>query len=370
MPDKKLARVFHYDLYGIREEKYEFLYTKSLKNLVWENHMPHQYNYSYLSINENIANNYLKGFSIGKIWGKFNPGVETGKDDFFTNNNKQVLTDRFKYLDENVIKHFGINDNKGYKLQTRIKNKIFNVVNIRKYLSNPFDIQYCYFDPSILRRASYEIQKHIIGLDNIFLICKRGRLLGSNSNFTHISISTSITDKNFLADQSFCFPIYLYSFDSEYKSLNSSRPRKPNFNPQIVQQLAVELSLTFTPEKESTPGTFAPIDILDYIYAILHSPSYRSKYKEFLKIDFPRIPYPKDQETFWRFVKLGSELRQIHLLESPVVERFITSYPITGNNEVGKVRYEDGKVWINDSQYFDHVPQVAWEFYIGGYQPA
>ena len=82
------------------------------------------------------------------------------------------------------------------------------------------------------------------------------------------------------------------------------------------------------------------------------------------------VPYPKNAETFWKFVKLGSELRQIHLLESPVVNKFITTYPVNGSNEVTKLKYEGGKVWINIDQYFDHVPQVAWEFYIGGYQPA
>lgn len=126
----------------------------------------------------------------------------------------------------------------------------------------------------------------------------------------------------------------------------------------------------------SKRGEFSPIDILDYIYAVLHSPTYRTKYKEFLKIDFPRVPYPKDKETFWQLVKLGSELRQIHLLEHPVVEKLITQYPVDGDNVVRKPtfiersRNERGSVFINDTQYFANVPEVAWNFYIGGYQPA
>jgi predicted helicase/very-short-patch-repair endonuclease len=115
---------------------------------------------------------------------------------------------------------------------------------------------------------------------------------------------------------------------------------------------------------------FAPIDILDYIYAVLHSPSYREKYKEFLKIDFPRVPYPQDAETFWKLGNLGGEIRQIHLLESAKVTEYMTQYPIDGDNIVGKVRFEAGKVWINETQYFDNVPEIAWQFYIGGYQPA
>ncbi|MGI6479841.1 MAG: type ISP restriction/modification enzyme [Salinivirgaceae bacterium] len=112
------------------------------------------------------------------------------------------------------------------------------------------------------------------------------------------------------------------------------------------------------------------MDILDYIYAVLHSPTYRVKYKEFLKIDFPRVPYPKDANTFWQLVKLGGEIRQIHLLESPTVEKYITQYPIDGDNVVTKPNYQNGKVYINDTQYFDNVPETAWNFYIGGYQPA
>jgi predicted helicase len=122
--------------------------------------------------------------------------------------------------------------------------------------------------------------------------------------------------------------------------------------------------------QDDIPTTFAPIDLLDYIYAVLHSPTYREKYKEFLKIDFPRVPHPKDAATFWELVKLGGEIRQIHLLESPIVEKYITQYPEDGDNVVTKPKYQDGKVYINDTQYFDNVPQRAWEFYIGGYQPA
>jgi predicted helicase len=126
---------------------------------------------------------------------------------------------------------------------------------------------------------------------------------------------------------------------------------------------------------------FNPLDLLDYIYAVLHSPTYREKYKEFLKIDFPRVPYPKDAATFWQLVQLGGQIRQIHLLESSIVEKYITGYPEDGDNVVEKPRFLKqpltealevtvGDVYINDTQYFSNVPEVAWNFYIGGYQPA
>jgi predicted helicase len=129
-------------------------------------------------------------------------------------------------------------------------------------------------------------------------------------------------------------------------------------------------------EFKTSDDEFGEVDILDYIYAVLHSPTYREKYKEFLKIDFPRVPYPKNKETFWKLVKLGGEIREIHLLKSPIVEKYITQYPIDGNNEVIKPLFistslnDRGKVYINETQYFDNVPEVAWNLYIGGYQPA
>ncbi|WOD43483.1 type ISP restriction/modification enzyme [Hwangdonia lutea] len=199
----------------------------------------------------------------------------------------------------------------------------------------------------------------------------------------------------------------------------------------FVSQIAKKLDLDFAPENESDgnvcfansnelrddyKSTFAPIDILNYIYAVLHSAIYRENFNEFLKIDFSSLPYPKDTNTFWELVKLGGQLRQLHLLEFSKTENYITSYPIDGDNVVtrkmtkssmGFEPYchtersrsanglsvspsektkaakdskhitpheeemgETGKVWINDTQYFDKVPQTAWEFYIGGYQSA
>ena len=157
---------------------------------------------------------------------------------------------------------------------------------------------------------------------------------------------------------------------------------------EIVDKIASDLNLVFVDDDlicvdlpAGYDGTLYPLYILDYIYAVLHSPSYREKYKEFLKIDFPRIPYPKKRKEFWKLVELGEKLREIHLLESPIVEQYITKYPFDGEIEFtrkftkispGFISTEEGlgRVWINDKQYFDNVPLVAWEFYIGGYQPA
>jgi predicted helicase len=110
--------------------------------------------------------------------------------------------------------------------------------------------------------------------------------------------------------------------------------------------------------------------MLDYIYAVLHSPSYRERYKEFLKIDFPRIPYPQDAAQFWALSALGAKLRRLHLMENVEPLSGMAIYPKDGDNRIEKLSCENDKVWINDAQYFDNVPPEAWNFYIGGYQPA
>ena len=213
------------------------------------------------------------------------------------------------------------------------------------------------------------------GQNFALILGRQGQAVGSmqwNLSF----ITNIISDQNiYYRGGGSVFPLYIYS-DTRQLSFSESTERIPNLNMTIVAEIEKKLGLHFSPEKpdyniqtEET-NQFYPIDILDYIYAVLHSPAYREKYKEFLKIDFPRVPYPEDAETFWKLVELGGQIRQIHLLESPVLENYITQYPVDGNNVVSKPVHKDGNVYINETQYFANVPEVAWNFYIGGYQPA
>ena len=149
------------------------------------------------------------------------------------------------------------------------------------------------------------------------------------------------------------FPLYLY-----HANLEALETKTPNLDQKIYGKFKDAVS-DVTPE-----------NLFDYIYAVLHSSAYRKRYAEFLKSDFPRIPYPSDPETFHALAEYGTQLRELHLMESDRLNAPITTYPVDGDHEVNKPRFEDGNVWINDTQYFGGVPQVAWEFYIGGYQPA
>jgi len=247
-------------------------------------------------------------------------------------------------------------------------NIVFTPSKCKSLTYRPFDNRIIYYDTDLVVRHRQEQIKHSF-FKNYSLVLGRQT---KNKEINHFFISNTLSEMKTAESStgSYHFQLYSYPDKNGQQIIGQATERTPNLNAEIVKQIAEKLGLSFTTEKETTKDTFAPIDILDYIYAVLHSPTYREKYKEFLKIDFPRVPYPKDKETFWQLVILGGEIRQIHLLESPTVEKYITQYPEDGNNVVVKPKYENGKVYINDTQYFDNVPQIAWDFYIGGYQPA
>jgi len=154
----------------------------------------------------------------------------------------------------------------------------------------------------------------------------------------------------------------------------SGEKRTANLNMELLSPALKTLKLEWTPDGMGDgKKTCGPEDVFDYIYAVLHCPTYRSRYNEFLKIDFPRVPFTSNPTLFWTLVALGREIRALHLLESPVLKTLRTSYPVSGSDMAEKIRFEEeekGKVWINQAQYFGDVPKVAWEFFIGGYQPA
>lgn len=206
-----------------------------------------------------------------------------------------------------------------------------------------------------------------------------------SSDFPFVTKSTTDFNVYDPAD-AVLFPLYIYEANDQLPA-EPGRKRVINLNTEIVKNISEKTGLAFIPEKEiPLEGevcfansqevrpefrlTYSPIDILDYIYAILYSPAYREKHHRLLETDFFEIPYPADSTAFWQYAKWGGDLRQIHLLECPAVENRITQYPVDGDNKVEKIAYLDGKVFINATQYFNDVPTVAWEFYMGNYQPA
>lgn len=349
--NNELGKVFHFDLFGKRELKYDFLIDNNIKSVGYKEIQVTEPNYYFVPKNFNEEKNYSTGFELINLMPFKTSGIKTHDDINLVSDNKQQL-------EKNLIElHHHFDNSK-----------------VCKYSYRPFVNGFIYYDTKILGRAREKTMFHLKN-DNIGLILVAQPQAANLNYFDCVYITNCFTDTNmFRRGGPSTFPLYLYPATKEQQTIDQTTERTPNLNPAIVKQIADGLGLNFVPEKSTDAlqcfSTFAPIDILDYIYAVLHSPTYREKYKEFLKIDFPRVPYPKDKDTFWQLVKLGGEIRQIHLLESSVVENYITQYPEDGDNVVAKPTYKDGKVFINENQYFDNVPEIAWNFYIGGYQPA
>ena len=326
----QLAEVYHYDLYGKREAKYEFLSEHSLDNIPFNSIKCEKDNYFFAPKDFTNKNTYDKGFKVNNLFLSYKAGVATGKDAEYVKHNKK----EFNLMSEKII----------------------------SYDYRPFDIRKVLYDTKTIQRARYDIMKHMLQENIGFLTCKKQ----TTFDFQHVFLTKNICDRCLVSlstgEVGYLFPLYLY------EDLDNSR--HPNFDSTIIKKFADGLKLKFTEEKTDEKDTFAPIDVLDYIYAVLHSPKYRETYKEFLKIDFPKIPYPKDKSKFWKLVALGAQIREIHLLESDKLNTLTIGYPVSGDNIVTKLSYTDDKVFINDTQYFDKVPEVAWNFYIGGYQPA
>ena len=372
----KHAQVFHFDIYGKREAKYDFLNSESIASIPWkELDCPEPYHF-FVPKDFSLESQYESFFNLDQLFKVYGNGIGTDRDKLFYDFNSNELTKRFKtfYSDELIDADFrvkfNVKNSSSYNISGKRERTIFDKKFIQKAIYRPFDWRFLYYNPELISRPAADIMK-IIDKENHCLITTRQVSTGA---FKHVLITNCICDRDPLSvatkERSQIFPLYLYQESTTQISIEGLKSRQPNLNLQIIGQIAEKLCLKFTSEKLDEAGTFAPIDMLDYIYAVLHSPTYREKYKEFLKIDFPRVPYPKDPETFWQLVRLGGELRQIHLLESPEVGKYITQYPVGGTNLVEKVRYDNGNVFINEAQYFANVPKVAWEFYIGGYQPA
>lgn len=360
--------IMHFDLFGDRQNKYDFLESKALENINWKKLNPPEPYFFFNSNDLSNEQNIKDSFSLTNLFMISNSGIKTDRDSLFIDFEMIQLESRIKILlsgkyDEKFVDEFKVKDSGSYKLTKVIQGKNYNETNVKPIQYRPFDNRWIYYDSEIISRPASKVMKHLLHNENISLSLKRQSKFDFSYAFLHRSICESCLFESAYANNTE-FPLYLYqegSFESN---------RIPNFNLEIINQIGKGIGLTFTSEKEDNPITFAPIDILDYIYAVLHSPTYREKNKEFLKIDFPRVPAPLDHVQFWKLVKLGGELRQIHLLESPVVEKYITGYPVGGSNLVSKPTYKNGNVYINNEQYFSNVPEVAWNFYIGGYQPA
>ena len=386
------AIVHHCDLYGSRKEKYTFLSESSLSSVKCQIVQTLEPNLFFVPKDFSAKEEYERGFKVDELMKTELSGVQSGRDKLFVDSDHKKLEGRIRKLlsgdfDDSFIKEYNVSNSSGYPLMKRISESAYSQKFIKRYFYRPFDIQYIYYDEHLVKRAFYSVMRQSFK-ENLFLItCKQQ----TANPFRHVFVDTNVSDMNSISvsggEASYVFPLYLYPLESE---LGFVTERKPNLDDTIWWTIEnwVKYGQAYKPQtqteqsglldfnnEQTDPHFLAPEDIFDYIYGVLHSPLYREKYKEFLKVDFPRIPYPKNADEFEHFKECGHQLRELHLMHN--VPKSKVTFDVIGNNKVESIRpipnFDDGysySIYINDTQYFAPVPTEAWEMYIGGYQPA
>jgi len=377
-----LGKVYHAEIYGTRDSKYAELWSNSIKSLDYKELPNISPEFYFIPKNYSLKSKYDLGFKLNELFLKNGNGIVTKRDNLCIQDTPSLSyksAHDILYLDKNEFykKYHLPSDVRDWRYmwakedieKSGLRPQLVKAINYR-----PFDTKYIYYtgqSRGFVGWPVFQIMRNYLLGDNIGLLCPKAF---KDKNFAHVFVTDMISEAIFLSSKTSSnamnFPLYLYADANSHEILDGQPVRTPNLNKKIVAEISKKLGLKFTPERENSSDTYTPIDLLDYIYAVLHSQSYRTKFNEFLKTGYPIVPYPTSQLAFIELVKLGTELRQLHLLVSARVKIFITSYPKEGANDVIKINYLGNKVWINNEQYFGGISQVAWDFYIGGYQPA
>ncbi|MHB8111990.1 MAG: type ISP restriction/modification enzyme [Bellilinea sp.] len=401
------AFVNHYNLWGLRENKYGVLNEITLTQIPWTKILPQKPFYLFCPHNSDLLPEYSNGYKITEIFPTNSTGMKTHRDHFVFDFDLVPLKKRIidfrnaKILDGELRQQYGIPDTRDWKLHERRISLSSNPNwqnNLINCLFRAFDIRYTYFHPDVVELPRTDVMKHLVGHENIALCTNRQ----VNSEFRHILCTQYVVDDCTLSgetrERTYIFPLYIYTTPADMAGTlfaQSETTRKPNLSPAFIQAFSEKLGLTFIPDPLRASFTksgaadlgevaagrrgsgFTPEDVFHYAYAVFHAPTYRTRYAEFLKIDFPRLPLTGDQALFFALADKGRELVGLHLLKSARVDDFITTYPVAGSNRVEKVAFAPeaeggssatGRVWINATQYFGGVPTAVWNFKIGGYQ--
>lgn len=374
-----LAQVFYKDIYGSRKLKLDFLAENQLSTVDFQEIVPSAPLYIFRPHDNHLQEVYESGFKIDKLMPNYVQGFKTGKDEISIQFDKELLEELCKDILNNnshdVITKYSLPDNAVQKIQSirkEITTSNYNWKNnLCKINYRPFDNRWTIYGKIFMDRHRPEIQKNIINKNNIVLgIGKSGNVMG-NSEWSLVSISDMAMDINVIPRGGiYLFPLYIYEGMLQYA----------NFTPDIVKKIEsiTELFMQDCHDTERSENGFLPIDLIDYIYAVLYSPSYRDTYNDFLQSDFPIILYPNSADYFFSIAEKGKELRELHLMKTIKQQDIITQYPVydaNNDNIVLSRKFvendnDTGRVYINKAQYFDNVPKEAWEMTISGYQVA
>ena len=353
-----IADVRYLDLIGRRNLKYEALFKfddlkNSLTAIVPET--------PYFFFVPKTFDKSIKTFSLDDLFKVKSSGIQTKNDAVaisWSSDERDVVLSNFRKLKlEELEKLYP--PMQVWNTENARRDIVSGGFERRTILYRPFDKRFTALTQrsnGFLGRPRYDVMQHISEGDISLVINKKH----VGDYFSHVFVADTIAAHgvNYLGNkgQDYICPIYISQGEVDGE-------RQVNFNPQLW----AKLQETVLDEDHGVPDE---LSIFDYIYGILHSPHYREKFAETLKIGFPDIPWPSSSKAFWNVVEKGRHLRRLHLMEPEVVGNAPFPFKGEGDAVVEKQRLEGGKVWINDRQHFDRVPKIAWEFYVGGYKPA
>ncbi|MDP8396981.1 type ISP restriction/modification enzyme [Campylobacter jejuni] len=341
----KNTNIYYHDLYGKRKDKYEFLYENDLNSIKWTLVKNNEPFYLFLPQNNDLLEEYNKGISVKDIFMLSSVGIASSKDAILiSTNNKKLEQQVYNFYNE------------------------FDKKYIKEIAYKPFDTQKIYYDIKKVERPRIDIMEHFLGYENIGLIYDRGTNLKEISN---LFISSKVIDKHLVGANSYVSPLYLYPTTRSKKFL---KKENPNFNEENFTSKIENFKESFrTFIDELYKEKFSPEDILGYIYAVLFHKIYREKYLDFFKIDFPKIPFTKDKNTFKNLSKLGLKLVNLHLLKNDELDFNVGEALFKDiknkNFKIQKIKYNKDvkELFINESLYFNKVSPEIYEFKIGGY---
>ncbi|EEL2611223.1 DNA methyltransferase [Campylobacter jejuni] len=341
----KNTKIYYHDLYGKRKDKYEFLYENNLNSIKWTLVKNNEPFYLFLPQNNDSLEEYNKSISVKDIFMLSSVGIVSAKDSILISTNTEKLKQQIHdYYNE------------------------FDKKNIKEIAYRPFDTQKIYYDIKKVERPRIETMEHFLENENIGLICDRGTKL---NNINNIFISNKIIDLHLVGSGSYIYPLYLYPTTRSKKFL---KKENPNFNEENFTSKIENFKENFRAFiDELYKEKFSPENILGYIYAVLFHKNYREKYLDFLKIDFPKIPFTKDKNTFKNLSKLGLKLINLHLLKNNELDFNVGEALFKDiknkNFKIQKIKYnkDTKELFINESLYFNEVSLEIYEFKIGGY---
>ena len=346
------ADVFYFDVFGTREIKYDFLCSHSLSTTLWQPLDFKEPYWIFVPKDFSAEADYSSGFSINDLFSCCVSGIMTSKDFLFVKDSSNEITPIISDLKSCSIdefrKRYNVTDSRDWSVERAKDDILHNELKIVPYLYRPFErklIPYTGLTNGLIAWPRKEGMDNLIEKNGLGLVLMRKQQ--NTDGFQAVFITKDAIDNNFFGFRSFVFPI---TFEKDHVF---------GFSEEITKSIRIKVGSAYSDEA-----------LFHFVYAVLHSPHYRKQFKEFLKIDFPRISYPKDAEQFRRLAEKGVELRKLHLMEGACSWNTGVGFPVAGTNTVEKVSFADGRVFINAEQYFSCVSELAWNFFIGGYQPA